>query len=243
MKDLRNISLFFSMLAAGLAACDPAPEAGVDGGGDPEPTCPTYYPDLDRDGYGDKNSLGFVTCNQPTNTVANKTDCNDGSAFQRPGHPELCDTFDNDCDGTADDSCVDGCTAFSPAGGSTYLFCTPPQTRAAARTICVNQGMDLLKVKTTAEHELLKQRTPAATKFWIGATDSATEGTWVWGTETAAFWMGGSPASGGAPVNGAFTAWAPGNPGPDDCAILETDSDTWYAADCAGTGGFICERE
>src|SRR5688500_5739180 len=60
MKDLRNISLFLSMLAAGLAACDPGPDP-VDPGdpGYADAACETWYLDQDDDGHGDADDLGI----------------------------------------------------------------------------------------------------------------------------------------------------------------------------------------
>lgn len=62
----------------------------------------TFYLDSDNDGYGDA-SIEMVTCEQPQGYVSDNTDCNDSNAQSNPGHLEVCDGFDNNCDGLADD--------------------------------------------------------------------------------------------------------------------------------------------
>ncbi|AKQ67601.1 BNR repeat domain protein [Myxococcus hansupus] len=61
-----------------------------------------WYRDADGDGYGDpSNAIRSPT--QPTGYVADATDCNDQSPNVHPGHAELCDNVDNNCDGQIDE--------------------------------------------------------------------------------------------------------------------------------------------
>ncbi len=63
----------------------------------------TYYADADGDGYGDPGAM-VVTCKDiGAGYVINDTDCEDTSADVYPGHDEVCDTLDNDCDGVVDE--------------------------------------------------------------------------------------------------------------------------------------------
>ncbi|OFY66506.1 MAG: hypothetical protein A3H98_00420 [Bacteroidetes bacterium RIFCSPLOWO2_02_FULL_36_8] len=64
----------------------------------------TYYYDWDKDGYGqDWNSI--QSCNPPdSNYVLMGGDCNDWNMDVHPGAIEICDDFDNDCDGMWNDS-------------------------------------------------------------------------------------------------------------------------------------------
>jgi hypothetical protein len=62
----------------------------------------TWYADSDGDGYGDA-AVSSTTCIQPSSTVTDDTDCDDGDATAYPGALELRDGVDNDCDGSADD--------------------------------------------------------------------------------------------------------------------------------------------
>jgi MYXO-CTERM domain-containing protein len=66
----------------------------------------TYYPDVDRDGYGSSNpALAIEECVPPANHVTNNGDCNDASSLSNPSRTEVVyDGLDNDCDpGTLDD--------------------------------------------------------------------------------------------------------------------------------------------
>lgn len=74
-------------------------------------TCGTYtknwYPDLDGDGFGDKNAKPFVGGRRkaPPGWVDNKLDCCDADAAARPDQflffktPNKCKNFDYNCDG------------------------------------------------------------------------------------------------------------------------------------------------
>jgi len=62
-----------------------------------------WYLDADSDGFGDPNSWSS-SCSQPSGYVADLSDCDDTSAVAYPGGTEVCDSVDNDCDGTADES-------------------------------------------------------------------------------------------------------------------------------------------
>ena len=79
--------------------CDGAVDEGVQN---------TYYIDTDEDGFGDINTL-IEACTRPEGYSENSTDCEDGDASIFPSAPELCDGFDNNCDGAVDDE-----TAINP---------------------------------------------------------------------------------------------------------------------------------
>ena len=62
-----------------------------------------YFPDVDGDNFGD-GARGQTACAPPSGDwVTNGLDCSDVNASVRPGGAEVCDGFDNDCDGTVDD--------------------------------------------------------------------------------------------------------------------------------------------
>ncbi|HMV70135.1 MAG TPA: MopE-related protein, partial [Myxococcota bacterium] len=64
-----------------------------------------WYPDSDHDGYGDAG-LEIRACTQPAlflePPVLVGGDCNDANASIHPAALELCNTIDDDCDGTVD---------------------------------------------------------------------------------------------------------------------------------------------
>jgi alpha-tubulin suppressor-like RCC1 family protein len=57
-----------------------------------------WFPDNDGDAWGDPLHPA-AACAQPTDHVADASDCDDADPAVRPGQPEICDTKDNDCDG------------------------------------------------------------------------------------------------------------------------------------------------
>ncbi len=62
----------------------------------------TTYLDADGDGFGDI-SMDSASCVTPTGYVSNSTDCNDASSSIYPGATEICNTADDDCDGSIDE--------------------------------------------------------------------------------------------------------------------------------------------
>ena len=62
----------------------------------------SWYTDSDVDGYGDNTATAVVSCTSISGSVANDSDCNDTDSTINPSATEVCDSVDNDCDGTAD---------------------------------------------------------------------------------------------------------------------------------------------
>lgn len=68
----------------------------------------TYYPDFDGDGYGDENAAEeLCTTVPPEGMILQGGDCLDFHVNAHEGMEEICDGWDNDCDGIIDNSCTD----------------------------------------------------------------------------------------------------------------------------------------
>ncbi len=81
----------------------------------------TWYLDTDRDGYGDATATTTAACSQPAGHVSDGTDCDDTDALVNPGSDELCNGYDDDCDGDVDeDTAVDASTWYTDADGDGY---------------------------------------------------------------------------------------------------------------------------
>ena len=92
----------------------------------------TWYADSDGDGYGDP-SLSSAACTQPSGSVSDDNDCDDGDSATHPGATETCDSSDNDCDGLVDEDAVDMTPWYADADGDGYgdpdastMACTQP---------------------------------------------------------------------------------------------------------------------
>jgi large repetitive protein len=103
----------------------------------------TWYADSDGDSYGDA-AVTDVACSAPTGYVADDTDCDDGAAAVNPAATELCDSIDNDCDGTTDeDDAADASTWYADSDGDSYgdaavidVECSAPAGFVADNTDC-----------------------------------------------------------------------------------------------------------
>ncbi|MFZ9586846.1 MAG: MopE-related protein [Crocinitomicaceae bacterium] len=60
---------------------------------------------MDQDGFGD-DATGAAFCLAPPNMVAIGGDCNDNNNTIYPGATEICDGFDNNCNGTNDEGLI-----------------------------------------------------------------------------------------------------------------------------------------
>ena len=79
----------------------------------------TWYADVDGDGYGDAEA-GEASCSQPSGSVADGTDCDDGDTGIHPGADETCDDVDEDCDDSIDEDAMDPTTFYADDDGDGY---------------------------------------------------------------------------------------------------------------------------
>ena len=102
---------------AGTEVCDDADndcDTSVD-----EDTLLTWYLDADTDGFGIVDAT-IEGCEAPGGYVGNTDDCDDASASVSPNAVEICDTIDNDCDGSVDESGVGIDAYYADTDGDGY---------------------------------------------------------------------------------------------------------------------------
>ncbi len=102
----------------------------------------TWYADGDGDGYGDVD-MTSVACTAPAGSVADATDCDDGNSDIRPSATEICNSLDDDCDGSIDEDADDDATWYRDADGDgfgvsddTVQSCSAPIGYVSIATDC-----------------------------------------------------------------------------------------------------------
>lgn len=91
-----------------------------------------YYVDADTDGFGDAADPGTNSCTPIAGSVTNAEDCDDTDNQVNPAATEVCDGFDNDCDGDIDEGLTmltyyeDGDNDTYGDAGSTVTDCIQP---------------------------------------------------------------------------------------------------------------------
>ncbi len=103
----------------------------------------TWYEDSDGDGYGLETST-MSACEEPAGYVFQAGDCDDDVGAINPDADEICDTFDNNCDGTADeDGASDATTWYADSDGDGYgdsdssqIACDQPSSTTTDASDC-----------------------------------------------------------------------------------------------------------
>ena len=114
-----------------------------------------WYLDADGDGYGSP-SYWTQQCTQPSGYVSNASDCSDGRASSYPGATEYCNGYDDDCDGSTDESsAVDASTWYRDYDGdgygssSTTASCYQPTGYVANSSDCYDYNAEAHPSATT----------------------------------------------------------------------------------------------
>lgn len=101
-----------------------------------------YYVDADGDGFGDATDLGTNSCAPIAGSVTNADDCDDTDNQVNPNATEVCDGFDNNCDGNIDEGLLQ-VIFYEDADNDTYgdvnstvTDCTQPAGYVTNSTDC-----------------------------------------------------------------------------------------------------------
>jgi len=112
-----------------------------------------------------------------------------------------------------------------------YRAVHTPMTHADATASCRAQGGDLASLPTSVQAGMIGAKLKCASSYWIGATDQATEGTWL------------QPDGSTLPTDKSFGFWGgidmSGGSGGEHCAMLglRTRKDpTLHTAKCSKEG-------
>ena len=108
-----------------------------------------YYADSDSDTFGNLNSP-LSACAQPAGYVTNSTDCNDNNSAIRPTATEICNSFDDDCDGLTNEG-ITFITYYADNDGDGFgnpnaslSACTPPSGYVTNNSDC-NDASAIIK--------------------------------------------------------------------------------------------------
>jgi len=207
------------------------------------------------EGFSDFDGDSLADCVDPDDDGdgdPDTTDCADHDASISHFATDVCNGRDDDCDGEIDESngaCAAGSVCFNsqcrakPASycsielyaGHLYAFCPSGLISwDSADAICSQWGATQVVINDSAEHQYVRSKVGGA-RTWLGYSDRAQEGVWVWEDGGSSF----------APP------WCPGEPNDmtnEDCAELNWGSNgCWndcecplFTQDCTATT-FVCE--
>ena len=158
------------------------------------------------------------------------------------GIDEVCDGIDNDGDGGIDEGSpanpeCGGCTfVLSDDGDHYFALCPDAITYDAARVRCMDYGLegDLAILDNAIDHATVFALIDGDT--WIGLSDAAREGHWVWVDGTDAI-VGG--------VTMGYDGWAGGEPNggtTESCGELDLSFDGWIDVACDQSQAYLCRH-
>ncbi len=114
------------------------------------------------------------------------------------------------------------------------IFCRTPETWSEARRACQAYGGDLVRIDDSTANDEVGEGAAARSvvghdrgRWWIGLSDTATDGTWAWLDDTS---------------ETSFTSWQSGRPGDDACAFTNGAAEgVWTDEDCSTELFFACD--
>ncbi|NLF70123.1 MAG: hypothetical protein GX575_13875, partial [Candidatus Anammoximicrobium sp.] len=136
-----------------------------------------------------------------------------------------------------------GDVTLSAEGGGHYQLVSPAVDFATALANAATAGGYLATIRSAVENAAVASYL-AGSSAWIGASDAAAEGTWLWvnGPENGVqFWQGNQT---GSPVGGEYSNWNGGEPndsgGNEDAAEMNT-SGRWNDMPTTAPRAYILE--
>ncbi|CAL4161794.1 unnamed protein product, partial [Meganyctiphanes norvegica] len=124
-------------------------------------------------------------------------------------------------------------SGFTLINSQCLSFQTSSATWSNAQLACQRLGGRLAKAMDTSTLATYIKANYAGQKFWMGASDSHSEGEWLWtsgGSVDSGIWYSGEPNNSGA--------------GGEDCMLWWGGSVTGYIDEgCSESFGYICEAD
>ncbi|MEZ4317065.1 MAG: DUF2341 domain-containing protein [Myxococcota bacterium] len=108
-----------------------------------------WFRDADSDTYGDPAD-SVLSCDPVVGYVDNPDDCDDSTGLAYPGGTEVCDAFDNDCNGTVNDNAVGAPTWYRDNDSDGYGDLTTTTTACSQPTGYVADFSDCNDVTSEA---------------------------------------------------------------------------------------------
>lgn len=129
--------------------------------------------------------------------------------------------------------------------GKTYRVYGELLSWDQAQEAASNAGFRMLRLESEREDQFVNDWLMAESSekhYWFGASDAASEGSWVWGRDLAPFF------SVGAEPTGVFVAWASGEPNNsgdgENCGVIKPSPERgWYDRPCREMHQVVLEAD